>query len=73
YMTAYCLLYLLATFYLSIKKTNVYFPILAGAVLQVALIIAYHQNIAQIITISFSIVLLLVIGFLLYYPYATKK
>lgn len=73
YISAYCLLYLLATFYLSIKKTNIYFPILIGAVLQIALIIAYHQNIAQIIMISFSIVLLLVIGFLLYYPYATKK
>ena len=73
YITAYCLLYLLATFYLSIKKTNVYFPILAGALLQIALIYVYHQTIQQIVTISFSIVLLLVIGFLLYYPYATKK
>lgn len=73
YMTFYCLLYLLATFYLSIKKTNVYFPILAGAFVQIGLIYMYHQSIQQIIMISFSIVLLLVIGFLLYYPYATKK
>lgn len=73
YMTFYCLLYLLATFYLSIKKTNVYFPILAGALIQIACIYLYHQSIQQIIMISFSIVLLLVVGFLLYYPYATKK
>ncbi len=73
YITLYCLLYLLATYYLSIKKTNVYFPILIGALLQIALIYAYHQNFQQIIMISFILVLLLVIGFLVYYPYATKK
>lgn len=73
YMSLYCLLYLLATFYLSIKKTNIYLPILAGALLQIGLIYAYHDSVWLIIMISFSIVLLLVIGFLLYYPYATKK
>jgi O-antigen/teichoic acid export membrane protein len=73
YITLYCLLYILATFYLSIKKTVVYLPVLIGALLQIALIFMYHQNIFQLLLISFILVLLLAIGFLLYYPYATKK
>ncbi len=73
YITFYCVLYLFANFYLSIKKTNIYFPILIGAILQIALITVYHQSFMQIIMISFTLVLLLVISFLVYYPYATKK
>lgn len=73
YMTFYSILYLLANFYLSIKKTKIYFPILIGAFLQIVLITLYHQNFMEIIMISFVLVLLLVVGFLIYYPYATKK
>jgi O-antigen/teichoic acid export membrane protein len=73
YITLYCLLYVIATFYLSIKKTLIYIPILVGAILQVSLISLYHQSFIQIVTISFTLILLLVVGFLLYYPYATKK
>src|SRR6185437_1236510 len=73
YITFYCVLYLFANFYLSIKKTIIYFPILIGAILQIALITLYHQSFIQIITISFVLVFLLVIGFLIYYPYATRK
>jgi len=73
YITFYCILYLFANFYLSIKKTKIYLPILIGAVLQIILITIYHQNFLQIIMISFVLVLLLMIGFLVYYPYATKK
>ncbi len=73
YMTFYCVLYLFVNFYLSIKKTKIYLPVFIGAILQIILIIFYHQSFIQIIAISFILVLLLVIGFLLYYPYATKK
>jgi O-antigen/teichoic acid export membrane protein len=73
YISLYCILYLLAMFFLSIKKTRVYYPILSGAILQVALIYNFHESFLQVIIISFVIVLLLVVGFLLYYPYATKK
>lgn len=73
YISLYCILYLMATFYLSIKKTNIYLPILIGAVLQIALIYNFHDSFQQIITSSFVLILLLVVGFLLYYPYATKK
>lgn len=73
YITLYCVVYLFANFFLSIKKTRIYFPILIGAILQVVLIYFYHQSFLQIIMISMGLVLLLMIGFLLYYPYATKK
>jgi O-antigen/teichoic acid export membrane protein len=73
YITFYNVLYLFANFYLSIKKTFIYIPILTGALLQILLITIYHQSFIQIIMISFVLVLLLVIGFLVYYPYATKK
>lgn len=73
YITFYCILYLFVNFYLSIKKTIIYWPILVGAILQIVLISLYHQSFIQIIMISFILVLLLVIGFLVYYPYATKK
>lgn len=74
YITFYCILYLFANFYLSIKKTIIYFPILIAAILQIVLITAaYHQSFQQVIMVSFILILLLVIVFLLYYPYATKK
>jgi O-antigen/teichoic acid export membrane protein len=72
YMTFYSVLFLFTNFYLSIKKIKIYIPILFGAFLQIILIILYHQSFMQIIMISFVLILLLVIGFLLYYPYATK-
>jgi len=73
YICLYGLTSIIATFYLSIKKTKVYIPILIGAFAQVVLIIFYHQSFLQIITISLVIMFLLVITLLLYYPYATKK
>jgi len=73
FTTLYSLLSILATFYLSIKKTTIYIPIIIGALLQIVLITLFHQTFLQIILISLIIVLLLVIGLLLYYPHAAKK
>lgn len=73
YISLYGLTFILATFYLSIKKTKVFIPVLTGALLQIVLIIFYHQSFLQIISISIVIMFLLVIMLLLYYPYATKK
>jgi len=73
YITFYNVVTLFANFYLSIKKTRIYLPVLVAAILQIALITIYHQTFLQIITISFVLILLLTIGFLVYYPYATKK
>lgn len=73
YMSFYSILYLFVNFYLSIKKTRIYLPVIIAAILQIVLISFYHQSFMQVIMISFVLVLLLVIGFLVYYPYATKK
>lgn len=73
YITFYNVVILFANFYLSIKKTNIYLPVLIAAILQIVLITLYHQTFFEIIMISFGLILLLAIGFLVYYPYATKK
>lgn len=73
FILLYNLLTLLSNFYLSIKKTKVFIPILVGAFAQIGLIYLYHSSFMQIIMISTCITFLLVLGLLLYYPYATKK
>jgi O-antigen/teichoic acid export membrane protein len=73
YICLYSLVFIMTTFYLSIKKTKVYIPVLSGAFAQIVLIILFHQSFLQIIMISLVIMFLLVIMLLLYYPYATKK
>lgn len=73
YICLYSFMAIISTFYLSIKKTQIYIPILAGAILQIILITLFHQSFLQIITISLVIMFLLVIILLVYYPYATKK
>lgn len=71
YITFYCMLYLFVNFYLSIKKTKIYIPVLFAAFLQIILICLFHHTFLQIIMISFILILVLLTGFLLYYPYAT--
>ncbi len=73
FVSIYCVLAIIVNFYLSIKKTIVYIPILLAALLQGVLIYLFHDSFHQIVMISFVIVLLLVLGLLLYYPHATKK
>lgn len=73
YMSMYALLHILANFYLSIKKTKVYIPILSGAILQIVLIVIYHETLLQIVLISLIITFLLVSGLLLYYLHGSKK
>lgn len=73
FISIYCLLFMISNFYLSIKKTNVYIPILLGAILQIILITFYHQTFMQIILISCAITFLLVLSLLLYYLYGSKE
>lgn len=72
YMTLYSLLSVLVNFYLSIQKTKVYVPVFLGALAQLILISLFHGTLQGVIVISASITFLLVVGLLLYYPYATK-
>ncbi|MEK7570679.1 MAG: oligosaccharide flippase family protein [Patescibacteria group bacterium] len=68
YMTVYSLLSLLTNFYLSIKKTKVFIPILLGAILQVVLLWFFHTSLFQVILISLiitSVLLCLLLAFFL--------
>ncbi len=73
FISLYSVLSIICNFYLSIKKTRIFIPIILGALLQVILINFYHQTFMQIILISLIITFVLVLSLLLYYPYATKR
>ena len=65
--------YVLNNFYLSIGKTRVFFLTLAGSLFEIFYIIAFHENLYQIIIGLIGISLLLFILLLLYYPLAMKE
>lgn len=73
FVSLYTLSFILVNFYLSIKKTNVYIPVLIGAGAQSILIYIMHDSFAQIIWISLIIIFVLNIVLLIYYPYATRE
>lgn len=52
FMTLYVMLYIFTNFYLSIKKTKVYLPILGSAILQAVLLWFFHETFFEVITIS---------------------
>lgn len=72
FITFFGVLSILCNFYLSIQKTKIFIPIIAGALLQIILIYLYHDTFFQIILTSLGITFLLVCLLLLYYPHATK-
>jgi O-antigen/teichoic acid export membrane protein len=67
YITIYSALYLIATFYLSIKQTKIYIPIVFCAILQIILLSLFHQSFFQVILISFVLIFILFIASLLYF------
>lgn len=73
YISLYAIVSILSNFYLSIKKTDIYIPITCAAVTQIILIWFYHATFFSLITISFTVLFLLFIVLLLYYPYATRQ
>lgn len=73
FIAIYSLVSIIASFYLSIKKTKIAIPIITAAILQVVLIVLFHQAIQRIIIISISLNCLLLIGLLFYYPFAIKR
>lgn len=52
FMTLYIMLYVFTNFYLSIKRTKVYLPLIFSAVLQAVLIWFFHKTFFEVITIS---------------------
>lgn len=67
YITAYSMLSICTNFFLSIKKTKIFVPVLFGAILQAGLIWVYHTTFLQVIVISLGITSLLLVSLLLYY------
>lgn len=73
FMSLYTLLFIIANFYLSIKKTKIYIPVLLGAAAQIVLILMYHETFLQIISISVGVTAVLVIGLIQYYYFKIRK
>jgi|SRR6185369_16570811 len=73
FICCYAVLSIVCNFFLSIKKTRIFIPVISGALLQIFLIYLYHQTFLQVIYISLAITFVLVCLLLLYYPYATKR
>lgn len=67
FITVYSMLAICTNFYLSIKKTKVFIPILCGALLQAVLLWFYHETFFHVIAISLGITSLLLVLLLLYY------
>lgn len=67
FMMTYSLLWLVVNYFLSIKKTNVFAPILAGALFQIVALWFYHGTFLQVITISTIGTTAPLLGILLYY------
>lgn len=73
YMSIFSLLYILTNFYLSIKRTKVYIPIIIGSILQVVLLWFYHQSFFQVVFVSIIVSALLLVTLLLYLILYVKK
>lgn len=73
FMSLYALCFLLANFYLSIRKTKTMFFVVIGSLLQIVLIWVFHASLTEIINASIAATFLLLISLLVYYPYAKTK
>lgn len=67
FTTAYSLISLFIYYFLSVKKTNVYIPVVFFALVQVLLIILYHHSLFQVVIISLAVSILLLSTLLFYY------
>lgn len=67
FMTLYIMLYVYTNFYLSIKKTKVYLPILFSAILQAVLIWFFHKTFFEVIMISMFATALPLVLLVVYY------
>lgn len=72
FMSLYTLLFIIANFYLSIKKTKIFIPVLLGAAAQIILILLYHDTFLQIISISVGVTAILVTGLIMYYYFKIR-
>lgn len=73
YISMYTLAYILVNFYLSIRKTLIYIPVLLAAGAQSLFIVLFHDSFFQVISISLIVIFVLNIVLLIYYPYAARE
>lgn len=73
FIAIYSLCTIISNFYLSIHKTIASFFVLASGILQIILILVFHQNLLQVIHVSVFTTTLLLISLIAYYPFATKE
>lgn len=68
----FSLLSVFTNFYLSIKRVKIFIPLVIGAITQAALVWVWHETFWQIIIISTITTFILLVAFILYYPFAIK-
>ncbi|MDO8659075.1 MAG: oligosaccharide flippase family protein [Candidatus Parcubacteria bacterium] len=67
FITIYSLITLFVYYFLSIKKTNVYIPVLLAAISQLLLIVFYHGSLFAVVVISLLVSLVLLSTLVIYY------
>lgn len=75
YLSVFSVINVCVNFFLSLKKTNVVYFVLIGAFMQGLGITFFHKGFIQVIAVSLSTAILLLIALLLYYfkVYGTEK
>lgn len=69
YITVFSVVSLCVNFFLSLKKTKIFIPVLIVALMQVSLISLFHSSFFQVIGISLSLSVVLLLVLLVYYLY----
>lgn len=67
YFTLYSMLSIFVNFYLSIRETKIFIPIIIGSLIQILLILMFHNTFLDIIIISICIMVVLLITLSSYY------
>jgi len=67
FITIYSLISLFVYYFLSIKKTNVYIPVLLAALSQLLLITFYHSSLFIVVITSLLVSLILLATLVIYY------
>lgn len=67
FIVIYSLISLFVYYFLSIKKTNVYIPVIFAAIGQVFLIVFFHAALFAVVVISFIVALILLAVLMLYF------
>ena len=67
FITIYSLITLFVYYFLSIKKTNVYIPVLIAALSQLLFITIYHSSLFMVVVISLLVALILLAVLVIYY------